>query len=302
SNTINQVRGILSSNLHSEESKIEEAAARLGAFGAGRIQVNRFESVLANGNALDPQSTQVIQRAFDRLQSIASGRGALTLLQVDAGENLHSVVARRLYELGAAFGAARVIDLAKQGLYSFAEHDRYLDGLPFAEWTIVERDMAPAMVISVDSADAAIGGLREFLDGRLKLIVVLRGRGLAAPGVSLISPRTYVLQSRDASELATVLAFDGPGAAVIGEDVVCFSHIPGAPRLADRLTIIEGHESEARRLGRWSGRQLQADVEQLVAMTAPVAANDAVESTSVGTPAGRLAAWLMAHAMLDDAE
>ncbi|MBK6307526.1 MAG: hypothetical protein IPF47_18080 [Gemmatimonadetes bacterium] len=132
--------------------------------------------------------------------------------------------------------------------------------------------------------DLHIGGLADYLDGREKLVLVVRGASPPAPLVRLITPGTMVLQTSDDSGLDLVATTSGTAvAALVPAEAARFLHDPAQGREPwQRLTVWHMPPAPKNALGGLSAWQMQEDLRQLEALAAGPTATAA---------AGRGARW-----------
>ena len=224
------------------------------------------------------------------------------MVDLPGGESLFGWTTDRLAELGRAMGAARVVDAARNGRYRPSDHDRWLARFPFASWSQAERAVAPPVVVELDGADLRPAGLAEFLDGAARIVLVVRGDTSAAPLVRLVTPRTFVAQAADASVVARLVAWDGPGiVALMPERTARFVHDPAAGSApAARLVVSEIPDLDHRkRSGAFTVAQQREELEQLRALEASATASSALSAPSAPSdPVDKLAAWLLQQADL----
>jgi hypothetical protein len=303
SNTSEQARVLLEARVESEDEGRETAGAELGLFAAGRIDPERFAKLGAFHESLDAVAADAIRKALDTLKDLSARKENLFRVIVEPGSDLRDAVGSRLFELGRAFGAAHVVELAARGLYRESEHAALLEGYPFGRWSLVQRAVAPGLVVRVEGGDLRAAGLADFLDGSLKLVLVVQGEAPPAALVRLISPGIYVMQTAEASDLAHFVDFDGPGAAaLVSTSAARFRHDPaGGPRLADRMTAVELPEGAPKAIRGLSSFQQAEDLRQLGALKALAeAALSVVEPAAAqptpgaaADPAAKLSAWLL---------
>jgi hypothetical protein len=207
--------------------RVERVTHELGAFATGRIDGSRFAAILATGATLDPGLIGRLEQAHERLQTIAERGDEQFVVRVHVGGDVRSGVARALGEIGRAFAAARDAGVAGNGRSSSGAPDEDAGGFPFRRWNRAERQIAPPLIIDVNGGDAQAIALAEFLDGRQKLVMILRGPAPAAPLARLATPGVFVMQTREVAELAELVAVDGPAiAALVPEGCAEFVHRP----------------------------------------------------------------------------
>jgi hypothetical protein len=172
--------------------------------------------------------------------------------------------------------------------------------------------MAPPLVVEVRGQDLVVGGLAEFLEGGLDIVLVVDGPAPPAPLARLIAPGVFVVQTTDPAEIAPAMAFEGPAiAALMPEGTARFVHDPAAGAgYRARLTVKDRPEqADLTAVGRVTVFQQIQDLEHLdalavggqtVAATAAQAGATAPDTvpTEVATPADRLAGWLIQQARL----
>ncbi len=308
--TAEQVRGFLSTHRPSENGQVSRIRAELGLFGTDRIDAERFAALLDTDSPTDSITIERIEQALDTLSKMGARKSDFFVVRVETGGHLRDTVARRLDELGRAFGAARVVNLSKTGKYQHSDHATLLESLPFSRWRKAERDVAPPLVVDVDGTDLTVAGLAEFLDGCQKIVLAVRGEAPAAPLVRLVSPGVLVIQTANVDDLAGIAAWEGPAVvALVSESAAHFVHDPrGGDHLCDRLNVSSVPDDKPRHaLGGISVFQQVEDLRQLVSMTSqprPRAAEASGTATASepasADPADKLAAWLLSQANLPD--
>lgn len=300
--TLEEVRVYLDTHRSAKEDRLAVLAAELGPLGAQYIDVGRLASVLTAEPAVTPAMHQVLARALEVLQAEAARGDEAYLLDLGPGESLYAQVTDRLAQLGRAMGAARAADAARHGRYRPSEHDPWLTRLPHALWTQAERALTPPLVIEVDGTDLRPAGLAEFLDGAMKIVLVVRGETSPAPLVRLVTPRTFVAQVTDASVVARLAAWKGPGVVgLMPAGSARFVHDPaGGASLGARLTVTDVPALDHRkRTGPFTVAQQREELEQLAALQATAAATSAapvaatVAAADSADPVDKLAAWLL---------
>ncbi|UCF19259.1 MAG: hypothetical protein JSU87_15230 [Gemmatimonadota bacterium] len=311
--TVEEVRGYLASHRSPTESGDGNTAARLGAFAAGRIDYARFATLLTEAPD-DPERLRKVEKAFDILRVIAAGDEDLFKIKVKGGARLGAAVAKRLAEMGRGFAAARVAGMATAGSLNSGSAEELLAPMAFERWSAAERRLAPPLVVELEGADLHAGDLVEFMDGNVKILLLVNGESTPAPLAPLITPGTFVLQTGDDTGLGRFAEHEGPAvAALVPEDAARFIHDPArGANLWDRIEIYHAPEKEPRRsVGGRSVSQQKQELQQLLAMgKAPVEAAasvaDAAPVTAVA-PSGpvsnqvdKLAAWLLSQADLEN--
>jgi hypothetical protein len=306
--TLEEVRVYLDTHQSAAADRLAVLAAELGPVGARHIDVPRLAAVLTAEPAVAPATHTVLARALATLRDVASRGDEAHVVDLVTGDSLYGRVTDRLAELGRAMGAARVVDAARGGRYRPSEHDPWLVRFPFALWAQGERAVAPPIVIEVDGTDLRPAGLAEFLDGAMKIVLVVRGEASPAPLVRLVTPRTFVAQVTDERVVARLAAWNGPGiVGLMPPGSARFVHDPaGGATLAARLAVMDIPALDHRkRAGPFTVAQQREELDQLqalqsaaVAPAAPAAAAAATAAAESADPVDRLAAWLLRQADL----
>lgn len=300
--TADQLRGLLLAQAGDADTELDRAAAELGTFAEGRIDVERFASLVASDEVLDEASRGHLERAVETLESLAAAGDDVFVAQVPAGGDLSETVARALGEAGRAYGAARTAELARTGRFKAAEHGRWIDHFPPAQWSRNEREIAPPLVVSLRGEDFRAGGLTDFLDGAQKIILIVEGKSPPAALVRCLTPGVHVLQTDDPATLARIGDTEGPAiAALVPSDAARFEHRPGrdgSPRL--RLTVeMVPEEDPKRSLGRISAFMQAEELRLLRVLTGATRSVGAAGDGAAGagaapaTDADVLAAWIL---------
>ncbi len=316
--TLDQVRTELDVRAAREDGTGARAAAELGRFAAGRIDPERFAALTSASASDDDSWLEPARRALETLRAVKARGDRLFSAAVGPGGDLYAEVDRALADAGRAFGAARLFELARAGKYVATEHDPMLAGFPFRRWSAAERAKAPPLVVEVDGKDLVVGGLAGFLDGTVKLVLVVRGASPPAPLVRLVTPGILVLQTSEAPELELVGKTTGPAiAALVPEEAGSFLHQPAAG--GARVEVRRIPEEEPKKgLGQISAFQQAEELGLLAALAESAAGTGTAEAgpagaagTAVGTadvpqrpaePVDKLAAWLLKQADLSDLE
>jgi hypothetical protein len=274
-------------------------AAELGPLGAARIDVDRLADAFSDV-AQTTMPAALVSRAAAMLEEMAVAEDGFTVA-VGPDESLADAVGGALARIGRAFGAAHVVALAQTDGAEPGDVGKWLEGYPFARWNRRERELAPPLVVTLPGERLSAGGLAEFLDGGLKLVLVIRGPVAPASLVRLISPGLFVAQSEDEAMIRALARWTGPGVvALMPEGAAGFVHAPGGANLADRLTVGGIPSAPRRAVGRFSVAQQEEELAQLRALAgaAEAPAVAAGEGPVSSDPADRLAAWLLSQADL----
>ena len=287
----------------------ESAAVTLGGFARGRIDADRFATVLDDERVLSPEGEDRLEECVAVLDELRARGDALFVCDVPRGANLGRVVDRALAEAGRAFGAARVFLATKAGTYRGEDHHPLLRVFPFAAWSRAERELAPPLVVEVDGADLHPEQVTDFLDGDVHFVFVVRGPASPAPLLRLISPGTLVVQAHEAARLGVLAGYIGPAvAALLPSASAELVHDPRASaRLEHRLSIASiPTEGPHHPLGSRSVRQLGEELGQLRALdqVTKTARESSLVLVAPGTPTrldgaatvDAVATWMLAQA------
>lgn len=293
------------------EDRAGRMAGELGPFGAGRVDVARLAALLQQPEATNGHTLETVEHALATLRELTMSGNGVHVIEVPPGERLQDAVEWALARIGRAFGAARAVASVRAGNYRFADHARSLGSFAFGRWTRTERMLAPPLVVQVNGAELNAAGLAAYLDGNLKIVLVVIGPCSPAPLARLITPGTFVMQTNDPARLKRLAEWNGPGiAALVPDGCARFAHDPAAT--GARLVIDHLPDAAARRpIGGLSVAQQQEELRLLstLASTPPAAAtaapaaagNGAASATPAPTdPAAKLAAWLLSQADLSD--
>lgn len=313
--TVEEVRGLLETRSAAGADRASRLERELGLFATGRIDPGRLAEVFAPPKRGAPFERVLLQQALGALTSIHQRGDETFLLTLDSGARPVAEVKKSLGDIGRAFGAARVVELVRASRYRASEHGQLLEFFPFSRWNGAERGMAPPLVVELDGADLHVGGLADFLDGSVKLVLVVRGASPPAPLVRLMTPGVLVLQTTDPEELACLADWPGPAvAALVPETAARFLHQPARGAGPARLQV-EHLPDELPRvaLGGLTAFQQKEELRQLsfladpARLTAPGAngtevaasAGSATAAPTAADPAGQLAAWLLQQTDLE---
>jgi hypothetical protein len=291
--TAEEVRGLL---VGSGESAEDQTVA-LGKFAAGHVDVERFSAFTDKAARIESTAEAPIRAAQSALKDLLEIGDHLFVLKLPRGADLGAEVGRQLAQIGDAFAAAHLVDLAKRDKYVEAEHGSLLDGLAYADWSQSERALAPGLVIELDGADFVPAQVAPFLDAGMKVVFVVDGDAPAAALARLVTPGTFVLQATDAGALEPFTAFEGVAvAALLPAGAVEFLHDPAAGENSfERFTTLEfPREVRKRAIGGVSVAQQAEDMALLEALAVvPGAGGEAASD-----PAGKLSAWLLSQTNL----
>ena len=301
-----EMREHLASHHIVERDRAQAAVRALGPFATGRIDTQRFGALLADERAMAPASAALLAQCADVLDELLARGDALFVHRVPSGGLLRGTLDAALAYAGRAFAAARVFQSVRRGASPMAVHESMLREFPFALWSRAERDLAPPLVIEIDGADFRAEHVVEYLDGGMRIALVVDEPAPPAPLVRLISRDVLVLQTSDASRLEALAHSAAPAvAALMPAGCAELLHDPrGGARLDERLTITLPATGETEALGWRSARQARDELAQLEALAELCAAARDVavvmvpvanrEATTENVDA--VAAWLLAQA------
>jgi len=304
--TIEEVRGLIAARDSSTEDRGARLAEELGSFADGWIDASRLAEVLVEPHRVGTTEVGQIERALDVLVSLQKTGDEAFVSRLESRGSLALHVGRELSLLGRAFGAARVIERVRDGLYRGGDH-ALLDGVPFERWNRAEREMAPPLVVELDGGDLQTGGLIDLLDGAVRLVLIVNGEAPPAAVAKLITPGVTIVQTDDPGELARISDAEGPAlAALLPEGAPRIVHEPSAGPGPGTLLVERLPESPPDRpIGRASVFRQAEDLRQLRALASPEAGAAAPTGAAPGAtagldPAGTLAAWLLGQADVSD--
>ena len=306
--TADEVRAALRTRQSTWDGRVARVRAELGPLAAGRIDPDRFATLVTNHQEADPAALELLERALETLTELVDKSERLSVVEVPAGGSLYDAVGRALAEIGRAFSAARAVHGVRAGRRHGGDEERSIGPLPFARWTKAERRLVPPLVVAVQGSDLRAAALAEFLDGRQKIALVVEGECAPAPLVRLVAPGTFVLQAADGSGLDRLAAWEGPGvAALVPESAARFVHDPAAGGASwERITITHVPDKMPRRtVGGFSAAQQAEELELLRSLAARPAGAEAPAAAPAGAaataePADKLAAWLLSRVDLSD--
>lgn len=317
--TIDEVQALLSEGA---DDPTQQEGRALGQMARGRINPQRFSALLRSENALSPELRSQIEKAQKTLKEIHQKNFEPYQVRVEPGQTLRDAVGGAYARLGRAFGAARTITRVRTGRFRLEQHGGYLDTFPFRRWNQQERQIAPPLVVQLRGDNLWPGGLSEFLDGNVRIALLVEGPAPAVPLVRLITPTTLVAQHshpdkldllrehplEDEPAVVALLSSQHPGQ---GE----FIHRPGELTPAQRLTVARQPDpDDLRPIGGATIRQQSRELDQLMELAADTQTVSAVadgrqqdgETTDQPPPesdkAGQLAGWLLRQSGLDELE
>ena len=303
-----EIRTYVTHHRGANEYRTEQALMELGVFALGRIDPDKFSALMGSTEELGDEAEGVLDRAEQILAEYATSM-EFHKVTVEPGGDLRDAVKDALDHVGQVFGASRAVELARSGLFDSEQHNHFLGRLSFRKWNRAERQLAPPLVVEVEPDDLLPAGLGEFLDGQVKIVLVVKGITTAAPLARLITPGTYVVQTADPADLAGLAKSPHPGVALLFDEErqaqVRFVHDPDAGETSgERITVM--HMPESADVGR--GRRAPVWLEELehlqsLARKGALKAADDVDldmpAGEEGTSADQLAAWLLTQTDLE---
>jgi hypothetical protein len=295
---VDEVQVLLDAQRPRKNGRGERLAAELGAFAAGRIDMERFASVFGEQESLSSDAVEGIDAALHTLMALLAEGEDLYTLKVPAGGDLRNEVREALARPGMAFGAGRAVENLRTGATPAA----YDDGFVPSRWNQAERAIAPPLVVELEGADLRPAGLADYLEGRQVIVLLVRKPAPLAALARLIVPGVLVAQGPTADVLDEARGWDGPAIlAVVPESVAAFTYRP-AETGPGELTIKALPEGPIRPVGTLSVVRQTAELELLRMLdsvgAARVAAAAAPEATPESDPADLLAAWLLRQATI----
>jgi len=312
-----QMAGYLAAHRARTHGHAQVVARELGRFAAGRIDAERFGALFADAHFLTPENAERIERLVGVLSELIASGDELFTCEVPPGGDLHAEVERAIAQAGRVFAAVLAFQAVKSGMYRADLHDEDMRAFPFAKWNRSERLLGMPLVVEVDGADARAEGLADYADGRMAIVLVIRGSSTPAPLVRLVTPGTLVVQAADVAELPPLATCEGAAiAALVPATAARFIHDPRAERsMQARLRVTHVPLDPPRHpLGARSVWQQAEELAQLrtleqighpeavVAPRSSAAAVQAVLTAGAGDPdersVDRLAGWLLNEAGL----
>lgn len=269
----------------------------LGIFARGRLDPRRLAGLLKVTGAPDPLTDRLMAQAHDLFTALMKGGREAFHVVVPAGGDLRDAVRDALAELGRAFGVAHAVERARDRRYDpDADHD-LLYPYPFHRWSILEKELAPPLVVEVQGKDLRAAGLVEFLDGWQKIVLVVSGAAPPAPLARLISPSVLVSQVTGDDALARVDELaqrDGAGIVALFEGdsgALPFAARPGMALEVDKAALADRVEAISRKKGQPGILDLR-HLESLTALPGPVPAGSGPKGEKT---VDQLAAWLLSR-------
>ena len=300
SGTIERAKNILAS-----ESGPRQTEVTLGDFASGLIDSDRFAMVSSGNEPLDTVGKAVISRSIEVLESLIQMGDEAFVIDMLPDVSPSAAIRARLANLGSAFGAGTIVELVRRRIYDPTHHGFPNAGHAFEKWTASERTLAPPLVVRVEGRDLDPSEFAPFLDGSMRLVVLVNGPSSVAPLARLVSPGAFVAQVSDVSVLERLNDLLAPViVAVMSGPEARFIHDPRAgSSMWQRLTVTDLPEMQIRKsLGNRSSWQQREDVTHLKSLITPPSltsrSGDSLTAGMTGTtdPAERLTAWLIEQA------
>jgi len=306
-----EMREHLASHRSVQRDRAQAAMEALGPFASGRIDTQRFGALLTDERTLAPASAAQLAQCAEVMDELLARGDALFVHRVPGGGLLRGRVDAALARAGRAFAAARVFQAVRRGAPTLPASESMLVDFPFASWSRTERELAPPLVIEIAGADLRAEHLVEFLDGGVRIVLVVREPAPPAPLVRLIAPGVLVLQTNDEKALDALNRATGPAvAALLPSGCAELLHDPRAgARLEERLSITPASApTKCDALGWRSARQALDELGQLEALAELCrAARDVPVVVAPPLPAGSahvdgarpvdvVASWMLAQA------
>lgn len=300
---IDELTTFLAAQRAPADEHIARETVRLGSFATGRIDVERFTNIVGRAAAVPPTALDRIAHVVDLLSSFRGQGDRLYRVRVIAGTDLRDTVRDALAVRGRLFNAARHVEQLRAG----SRVTDLEDVLCFSQWLKSERMLAPPLVVEIDGADLIADGLAEYLDGAVKIVLVVNGPAPVAPLAPLIAPQRFVLQCSEAESVSALAEYAGAGiAAVLPKESAQFRHDPSrGSRLQQRLHIESLPDTTTfPTVGRCNTRRQAENVAWLrelaeLADLARAGQSAPAEPDAAAAPADQLAGWLLRNADLD---
>ncbi len=234
-----QMAGYVAAHRSRTAGHTQLLAKELGHFAAGRIDSDRFGALFAESHFLSAETTERVERLVGVLAELLAEGDALFTCEVPAGGDLRAEVERAVAHAGRVFGTVLAFQAMKTGVYRAERHDSDVASFPFARWNRSERLLGLPLVVELTGADVRAESLAEYLDGRMTIVLLVRGPSSPAPLVRLITPGTFVIQTAEAGDVESMASLHGPAvAAIVNDGSARFVHDPRVTSaLAPRLTV-----------------------------------------------------------------
>ena len=327
-----RLRALIDAQRAGRNGRVAGVSAELGRFASGRIDFERYAGVFDPGPTIPPADLARIVAAHDVLVGLIRDGVAPHVLTLRTNEDLRLEVGYTLARVGRVFGAARAAVRARDGMGALRD-EAMIAAFAFRNWNRAEKAIAPPLVVELDGGDLRADGLGDFLDGQLRIVLVVRGDSPVAPLAEVISPSVFVAQRRlapegTAGDVADVLRrladHDGPGIVALCESACSeFVHDP-SQHPGERMVVTRALDAPEHGVGTVSAFR-QAEGARLLALIAAgygarnidsiVVAGEVPGTGAVGAVApapssapdrtnvaDRLAAWLLRQAEMPQPE
>ena len=299
-NAVDEVRALLDSQRATKGAKGSRAEAELGLFASGRIDTERFESLLSDHEKLDADAVERIEDALETLTELLEAGDDLYHAKVRSGGDLRDTVRDALARSGRAFGAGRTVERARSG----GEPVDYAGGFAPTAWNRAERTVAPPLIVELDGADLRPAGLADYLEGGQAIVLLVRKPAPPAALARLVVPGTLVVQATDGDDLDALGEWDGPAIiAVLPEGAATFRYVPKEGD-EGKLTVAEMPEEAPKPVGGLSVARQESELELLKLLDGAVAGRVVAAAGGDGAtaeaadPTDKLAAWLLRQATI----
>ena len=293
--TSNQVHGLLAGSGTSADDQNET----LGKFAKGKMNMQRFASFAPKAPRIEPEAEAPVRAAQEVLKSLLAEGDDLFVIKTHPGRGLGHQLSVRLAHIGRAFGAARVVELAKNGAYKEDKHAETLQRFPYATWNSSERALAPALVVEVAGADFKPSAIVPLIDTNMKIVFIVTGDAPAAALARVISPRVFVQQEIGDEPLEAFAKYTGIAvAAYLPDTAVSFVHDPSAGSTTYERFVSVAFPKEVRKrpVGGISPAQQAEDYTLLESLSVP----PEIAGEAASDPAGKLSAWLLSQTDLSN--
>ncbi len=121
--TADLLRGMLLAQGGEPDAGLDRAAAELGNFAAGHIDVQRFASLVASDQVMDEAGRGHLERAVETLQALLAAAGDVVFIASGpAGGDLRDAVTRRSAKSDAPSAPHASVELARTGRFKDDEH------------------------------------------------------------------------------------------------------------------------------------------------------------------------------------
>jgi hypothetical protein len=288
--TADHISGLLSGAGSTKDDQDEA----LGFFAKGKMNLDAFANFAKKGTTLGPDAEAPVKAALAVIKDLEAQGDDLFVLKTEPGKGLGHQLSVRLAQIGTAFAAARVVEMARNGAYKEDKHAATLERFPYAQWNSSERAMAPALVVEVDGEDFKPSAVVPLLDTNMKIVFNVTGDAPAAALSRVISPAVFVQQETGDGNLDAFKAFKGIAvAAFLPDTAVSFVHDPSAGSTTyERFSSISfPKEVRKRPIGGISPAQQAEDYALLESLSVP----PEIAGEAATDKAGKLSAWLLSQ-------